>query len=634
MEKCKIYLLLISTLIVNCFAQQAVDSLAHSPNNFSQRKISTEFGKRLNIYDLRTQLSYHLSMSKFFVGFDEKFNSTIIKSGNQNIKDEHYFSMLSEYRVNPILSAGVMINNDIYKDNRSLAINQVSITRASIYSKFSPAEKIKIIPFGGISQNQQIGEKDNGYIYGAEVGIDSLLINDFMLNSSASFDNEDISPRRNLNRLVGISFSNQYENSLMNKLSASYGEHRRDFYINADSITSSLFQINNNIQSRTETAYFLEDELILLPQNSGISVSLFGRVDWREIDRSTRYVSLSNISTNSFDTNIEEYRFNFATNVRYVTGWMQTLLKINLAEREEKHKAKEIPGASSILYERRNDLEFQKNNKAQQTSLSLTSDVSLSVNDKLLFSLFHRKLEYDTPSEDNYDDRDELLTIFGIEYRRRINSLMDVFLKMDGSVSHVVYIFAERSSNNNIRRVLKLSSGTSFTGSKIRTQLTGAVMADYTVFDFQDLNPFLKNYSFRRFQVSDSSSFKINEKLSLTLNGYVMLSEQGDFNWNNFTNNPSRFLQEIYAEPMLRCKFQDVVFGLGVRYFSLCTYGYENGNRVKESEYKSFGPVTEINVSFADRLSLSVYGYYEFITNESNSKRELANMSLKLNWNL
>jgi len=77
----------------------------------------------------------------------------------------------------------------------------------------------------------------------------------------------------------------------------------------------------------------------------------------------------------------------------------------------------------------------------------------------LITSVFHRKLRYDTPSEINFDDRDELLTIARIQYERKINAIFTAFINTEASLNKTVYIFKERSSNNNINRIIKLSGG-------------------------------------------------------------------------------------------------------------------------------------------------------------------------------
>lgn len=632
MRKCFYHIMLLFFFFSLSRAQITSDSLLHSPYNFSDKGINSAFEKKLNIYTLRSLINYNFATKGFFLGLKENYSSTIVQSTNKNIRDEHYFSFLGEYEISPVIKAGFTLNNDIYSDNRNLGINQISITHSTLYSRITPVEKINFVPFAGISRNNQMNEMDGGYVYGAELGIDSIRISDFDISSLARFTNEDISPRKNVYRLASVSLSNQFENSLINRLTASYSEQKKDFYFNVDSTTGSYFNIKNNIQSRNEQNYYLQNQLMLIPENSSILFFLFGRIDWRDIDRNTRYINPENISTNSFDTDIKEYRINFISSLSYTYKSLSAQLRISYSEREEKHFAKKIPGANEVFYDRRSELEFQKNNKSQQTTISLSSEFHLSKSNKIHTSILHRKIVYNTPSSLNFDDRDELLTIFRLQYDHQINALLSLFVRVDGSINHLVYILAQRSSNNNIRRVLSLTSGVNYLGKKLRNSTTASVMADYTVYDFREFNPYLKDFSFRRLSISDSLSFNLNRNFQVDIEGYVKLSEQGDFVWSNFTNRPFRYLQEIYAEPMIKFHRENYQIGFGMKYFSLTTYGYEKSKKIIQTEYESVGPSAEIIINTSEKLSLVFQGWYEFINTEAGNNQENINFNLRFNW--
>jgi hypothetical protein len=249
--------------------------------------------------------------------------------------------------------------------------------------------------------------------------------------------------------------------------------------------------------------------------------------------------------------------------------------------------------------------------------------------------LFHRKLIYDTPNENNFDDRDELLSTLRIGYSHKFNPLFSMYLNLEGSFNHIVYILSERSSNNNIRRVLKFSTGGNYNGKTFSSTNVAEVSANYTVYDFEDLNPNFNSFSFRQFVFYDSSSVRISNRMNFNFYTYIKLSEQGDFNWSNFTGKPARFLNEYYLEPEFIYNYKIISLGLGLRYFSLLTYNY-NANIEKEidSEYTSMGPSSSLSVLIGTRLNLKVNGWYEFINTEQNSKREIVNLRIRLDWNI
>ena len=276
----------------------------------------------------------------------------------------------------------------------------------------------------------------------------------------------------------------------------------------------------------------------------------------------------------------------------------------------------------------------QKNNTSEYTTVSAVGNYFLTRKDNVSFSILHRKLVYNTPSKDNFDDRDELLSIMRLNYSRTFNNFFNFFVNLEGSFNHIIYISAERSSNNNIRRILKLNSGGEFRGSRLYSRNSIEVSANYTSYDFEDINPNSRSFSFRQFNIKDSTSIKILGKVYLDFTGYIKLSEQGNFEWKSFSNNPDRYLAEYYFEPMLKIKADKTMMGFGIRIFSLQTFNYSLENKkYLTDEYTSFGPITDFKINLTN-LSVYFFGYYEFINNVSNITRELANLTLSVNWKL
>jgi len=494
---------------------------------------------------------------------------------------------------------------------------------------------VEITPFGGFSQNNQIGEANNGFIYGSEFNIDKLNFGDFDLSSLMKFQNEDISPRKNFIRLISFDLGSIFEESFHNSISADYSQQRKDFYFTADPVSAAQFNITNNIQSRIESNYSIQDKIKFAPTNSPLSFDIQGRIAWRRIDRNTRYISFTNVANTNYDTRIEESRIDFTSSADYLTDDINLSFRFTFSERDEKHQPMSIDGLNNIIIDERNDIEQQKNNTSQFANISLLSKINLSRSDKITFSIFHRKLKYDTPSNLNYDDRDELLSIGRILFEKELNPFFRIFVNLEGSLNKLVYIFAQRSSNNNNKRTLKFSSGGAFATGNFSSSNSAEVSANYTVFDYEELNPNFRSYSFRQFVFRDSSGYKFGHKIRLFFSGYLKSSEQGDFKWSSFSSKPSRYLSEQYADPKIYYEFQSLSVGIGVRYFSLETFNFNKGvEKIKISDYRSIGPLAEISYMVGEKINLKFYGWYEFIKSEDNTNREMANMSIKLNYKI
>lgn len=617
------------------FAQFERDTSIFMLMPFRNRLVTAGTDKQLNTFNFVSQLKQFYNTPNLFFGINENFISTIIRSADYNIKDEHYLSAIAEYQFSSLAKFGFLFNNNAYSDDRKTAINKASILNFSGYTRISPSNNLQLIPYFGLSNNTQIGESDNGFIYGTDALMSDLQLDDFDFNSSFRFQNEDISPRKNLFRYFNVNMLNKIDENFSNIISGYFYQQRKDFYFAADTVTANEFSITNNIQSRIETNYYLQNRTNFALPDSNFAFDLLGKISWRNIDRNTRYISLKNITPNIFDTRINEFKIELNGGAEYKTENFNSIAKISFLERDEKHIPKMIEGANPFIYSESEANEIQKNYTSLLTTVSITANYKISSKDLLSFSIFHRKLRYDTPSELNYDDRDELLSIAGIVYQRKLSSFFTAFINIEGSINKIVYIFSQRSSNNNVKRILKLSSGGKYNGSKFTSSNTAEVSANYTVFDYEDLNPNFKSFSFRQFVFRDSTSFLFARNLRLFITGYIKLSEQGDFKWQSFSSRPIRYLSESYAEPKIFYEYQKISFGAGVRYFSLATFNYNNQlQKVQLSDYVSIGPVSEISIDLYQRLNLKFYGWYEFIRTENNDHRELANMTFRLQWQL
>lgn len=597
-----------------------------------QNILSSVFDKQLNIYSLNTILQFHKSFDPLLLDVSENYSSTFIKSTQNSTRDEHFFSASGNYLLLPELSFGILANNNIYSDSRQIDINQASSSSVTAFSQIMPQQRITIAPFAGYTSNSQVGEVNNGPVYGGEGFINGLSFSGTEITSLLKFKNEDISPRKNTLRYIDFSAVNVLEKNVSDSITYQYYEDRKDFYFEADSITSAQFNVVNNIQSRIETDNIFQNILNYNRFLEGFNEILVGTVSWKTIDRDTRYRSILLPSSSIFDTKVNEMKLELETTTEYHTQIFNGALKLNYSERDENHITKNFPGINQVFYLERQDIESRKNNIAKRIALSLIGFINLSDDDKIFFSLLQNKLRYDTPSPENFDDRDELLSIARIKYIRTITPFFDAFINLEGTLNHIVYIYSESSSNNNINRIIKLESGGDYHGKNFFSTNSFSVMANYTVYDFEDINPTYRSFSFRQFSANDSSRIILTDNLSFIHNGYIKLSEQGDLKWASFSTHPTRFLEEIFSEPKFAAYLGQLSFTFGARFFSLSTFDYNGTQKVLNSSYVSVGPLTEFSYSIYNNLSFILTGWFAYVSVTNLANSEQANLNMQLNW--
>jgi len=636
------FVILIALGISTIDAQQddRQDSTATIFNADSLNFFQTRLNKLLSTYQLQTSLLYNKSIEDFSFSVKEKYGSTLIKSSEKSIKDEHFFSLGTAYQFSNNFTGGFTVKNSILSDSRKIGLNSAVQSSIIFIPRYTFAPQIYVAPFVGYSSNRQIGIHDDGLLYGGEGSLSSASGDGFNLFSSVKISKEDILSRKNNLYDFDVSAANRFSELIGNVLHVSYVETRKDFYYEADSLTRKEYSVVNNIQSRKENNFQFDDSLRYFQFFPNTNLTLHSSVLWRKIFRNTKYKSTSAASQTVFDTEIHELKLDLEGEAEYHFNDFHLLLKTAYTERDEKHSANNFDGANPIFFEQRNTSESQKNNFTQRTSIALSSDYKFSSKDNLAVSLFHNKLTYDTPSAENYDDRDELLSIIKIRYARYLNPYFEFFVSTEGTINQLVYISSQRSSNNNINRVLKLQSGGTFAGRRLRSYNAFDVSANYTVYDYEDLNPNYKSYSFRQFGLFDSTSVNLTQRVTAKFMGYLRFSEQGELKWKAFALKPTRFLEESFLLPQLGYSYFGAQFFIGYRQFSLKTFVYSQSQGGKKSEktldtyYISRGPITEMSYVVIEKTEIRLKAWYEFVSMNKQRVGEIPNLDFSVLINL
>lgn len=628
-------LVVIALLDISFFvnAQTRIDSLEFIRSFSKNNLLSSKIDKQLNTYFLNSGLNYFNRISDFSFGIAEDYKSSFIKGIEKTVRDEHRFSLNFDYKFSDKIFLGVIGNNTILSDSRSLEINQSSISNIILFSRIKSLKDFTFAPFSGYSNNRQIGEDDYGFVYGFEAGGDKIHISDFQLDTELKFKNEDISPRKNFLRYLNLNMLNYFERNVYNNFNIKYYQSRKDFYLNADSITSQQFYIKNNIQNRIESGYLLQDRFFFDEFFDFLTLDATGKVSLRNIKRGLKYKSAEVQSSSVFDSQIDELKLELDALLGYRSRIFGSSIRFTINEKDEKHKAIRFQGINEAFFNQREESEQQKNNNSNYATLSFDGDLNFTENDKLTLSVYQSKLKYDTPSALNDDDRDEILSIARLSYYKKLNPFFAAFVNVEGSYSHTVYIFASRSSNNNTNRTIRLKTGGEYIGSNFNSFNSFDVSANYTVYDFEDLTSPLKSFSFRQFTAIDSTTIKLSSNTSLFVFGYIKISEQGILKWNSFSEKPTRALREIYFEPRLILYRSRSMFSFGIRYFSLNTFNYKGKELDLDTEYQSIGPTTIIKSRLFKKLLISFAGYYEFISLTKSESKQQANLNFGISWN-
>jgi hypothetical protein len=155
------------------------------------------------------------------------------------------------------------------------------------------------------------------------------------------------------------------------------------------------------------------------------------------------------------------------------------------------------------------------------------------------------------------------------------------------------------------------------------------VLANYTVYDFEQQAALVKSFSYRQFGFVDSSTVELSHRVALDFFCYIKLYERGQLKWSEFTERPENsFADQTFAAQLRFSPVPGAAFAVGLRYFSQSRYVYDQAAKRLSTFLRSFGPTCLLFWDMGMRGHISLHGWYEDRYQPDGSVRKLANMTL------
>lgn len=498
---------------------------------------------------------------------------------------------------------------------------------ASVYSLINAGYKLE----------DQFDEKNRGPSLSGEFDIYNLSINDYLIDGQLKLGYENLDPRKNnyvISRLyVDKTFT---DNLAKNEFDGTYSRIRKDFYFPADLLTIKQFGVNNNIEKRTENLMKLFDRF---------DYSITRHVDfyitanpyYRSVKQENYYLPVTTVTAPSiYDTDIQELIIGGDAALRFNYRKIDMQFKTSYSERDEKHLLINGNRISSNFIKQIEDQELTKNNHSALFKTTAEIYYNLSLINRLEFVASGSMLKYDTPSDQNFDDRDELNYLF--YFGHRYNNLKNLVLtnSFDMNLYHTVYILAEKSANNNWNRVIRFTSKSIFTPSEnFRNVGIFGVLANYTVYDFEDIISSVKSYSFRQFNLKDSVITVLSRHVTTDLYGEIKLYERGELNWSDFSTRPINYFEDKIINAELIYFFNNFIsLSGGYRFFEQRRFNYVSGERVFDTYIRTFGPFGKFKLNWRENSRIELLASYDFYRYGDGSPRsQNGNIFVNAVWN-
>lgn len=514
----------------------------------------------------------------------------------------------------------------VYSDNRGVGLSNASNHTILGGADLTPWSFLTLSPLAGYRWDRQGSIIDRGPALDLGAALHALDLDGYRFAGDARFRRDMLAPRTLENHTAHTLIEKSFSAESRDSLALGFQRTGREFYLYGDSA----------IESRTDNVFSFAN-LLSYDISPALGAEVFVTVNSRGLDKDTRRLRSVPGSSVTFDTRIEEFRLDTWVQAWYSPpdGSSSALMRLGYSERSETHRAK-APGTMSpaiaVQFAERNRQEQTKDNTARRVSLAGSASVPVSSLDRIAIAGSASILRYDTPSDLNREERDELLVALSLGSWHRVTRHLDVGIALDGTMSHLVYLLKERSANNNINRVLRFSPRTVYRPFPWLTSLNAfEVLANYTVYDFEKQVAVARSFSYRQFSWMDSTQVEFSPRVGLDFYAYLKLYERGMLRWDEFlerTENST--VDRTFAVQVRFAPTPSLLLALGLRYFSQSRYVYMDTIREPDTFFSSVGPTSLIEWAFGGHGRFQFQGWYERRRQSDGSFRSLASMTMQI----
>lgn len=620
-------LLFISNLLNAQIQQDSIFKL-------NSTNLTTSYNKILNLHNFNLLMHSFYEIDNFSFQLENRFNSNIIFSTIKNIRDDNYFGFKGQYKFSNLIQPSISVESKRINDNRKIGISRFKDFAIKGWINSNPYSSFYISPFYGYKEEEQLEIGERGKTFGLTSNFDEIILKSRLMgNLKLIYDHLNIRK----NQMINTEFllDNFFSEVLNTTTRFYFNRIGRDYFTSIDSNTARIFNTTYNLENRLDNVVNFSQRFELT-YSSGFALEISGDVLYRTVEKNLKFKNLNEPNKNLFDTKINELKFNLNGETHIPIGKVISILKFSYQERSEKHSVKRIQSIPDFIYYQRLDEELQKNNFSSRVTFGTQNKINIISRDTLVIDASISKLRYDTPPLENFtnplsitrDDRDELLYIIRLQYLKFFNPALITTILLESFNNHLVYIFKERSSNNNWNRVLRLSTNTTYQSKKFTTKNYFEVLANYTIYDFEDLFQTTQSFAFRQFGFQDSTKIFLIGKYFLAANFNLKLSEQGVFYWKKFSSLPGRYLTEKETEVKIGRELSEINFiALGIRSTLISEFNFKGKEKQTVFEMRSIGPLVEGYLYYKKDFYANLKCWIEYINQSNQVNRRNINLS-------
>lgn len=601
------------------------DTVQQLNNDFQQLPVNnffnTNFTKYVNTYLFANHANFAINTNFGNFIILQDYESSYLKMEGNPTRDDEHWSFTFEKPISEMF--GVILNQNWHftSDSRNIGINQLMRLNGLAGLSFIPEQNYKIQFLYGLENNNQLNFKSNGSAYSFSAEANNIFMENFQLNSDFFGNIISLNDGRINKDLNGqIKLFRSFEDSSIFNFDLIYRNLQNNLlgYYSQSGLLPVEIRNENNLNALLNIVYQV---------NSPLSLNFDLNVISLNVNRNYKK-EINDLPYSFFLRNVEQLQFigNAGFKLNLEKLFLNT--KFGFSSRSEKNNLNEqFQGGELDKYQ---NIESQRDNLSSRVNIITNSIYTFNRSTYISGTYFVQLFRYDTPSQSNFDDRDEFNNIINFKFFDRLSDYLTLLLEFETRQNHLVYIFSERSSLNNWNRVYRFSPQINIKFENFSLNPKMEVLANYTVYDYSKASSAMNSISFRQISYSDSLYLRFTEKITFHSIWKIKYSERGVLFWSDFSESPQTGNYEFYGKAIFRRNFAENIWvGSGLNFFKYSQIRLNNNSQI-DYNLESISPEISVNYVYKN-WTMSILGWYEFQKIKSIIRNQITNLSISVN---
>lgn len=556
--------------------------------------------------------------------FVNAYRGTAFRTSTTALRDDQYSNLLWSVPVTSTISAVVRQSWTLSQDSRSLGLSSLERLNGAMGARWQPDRHIDVELLAGVERTSQLGRPVTGSLFGVEASMRDVDIDEWLLTSRFVGDYHRMdAARTNADLIATVGAIRTLDEGSELRLSAGYTKVGREYYTTLAFGSSDLV-----VESRGEERMNV-DAALRYALTSTMQATVNAQLQTAAIDR--RFgTSSADVPITAVNRRLSELIVDLSAELAYTMPAAVMTVGGALYRRDEQNGIAEVFAIEASALAALRSQENQRDNATRRSRAWARLVWTPSERDTVEADITSWLLQYDTPSDLNADDRDELSTIGAVRVARRISRGISLGATLAGQHVHLVFLRATRSALNNQNRVLRLAPYLQIQTSALTMRPQLEILANYTVYDFESNGATARSFSFRQMSWRDSIHVRISNTMHAEAQMLLRYSERATLFWQQFAEAPETAQREWLAKILIfSAPSAQWLVGAGVRRYELVQQPVGSiAAPGASSSLQFWAPEVSLRFASPGGSTLSLSGWYEFQQVNITGRRDLPNLLL------